>query len=97
MTKTNSTDAPNTPDSVDVHTATLHLPPKQLPQVGKLQTRSDIAVEAQLKIPSERDESVLMTPQAPDPMIKQAAADVANGLQDTSKALETNRTYKKLK
>ena len=48
-------------------------------------------------MPNERDESVDMTNDVPDPMIEQAAADVARGLQDTSKAVELDRAYKKLK
>ena len=38
-----------------------------------------------------------MTNDAPDPVIEQAAVDVAKGLQDTSKAAELDRTYRKLK
>ena len=64
---------------------------------GKLPPATDVVGEAKLKIPSERDESVDMTPDAPDPMIEQAAIDVALGLQDTSKGEELNRVYKKLK
>lgn len=48
-------------------------------------------------MPNERDESVAMTADTPDPLIKQAALDVARGLQDTSNAVELNRAYKKLK
>ena len=48
-------------------------------------------------MPNERDESVDMTAETPDPVIEQAAADVARGLQDTSKGAELNRAYKKLK
>jgi len=48
-------------------------------------------------MPNERDESVSMMADAPDPVIEQAAVDVARGLQDTSKGAELNRAYKKLK
>ena len=48
-------------------------------------------------MPNERDESVAMTADAPDPVIEQAAVDVARGLQDTSKGVELDRAYKKLK
>ena len=72
-------------------------PPTQRARVGKPPTPRDAAVEAQLRMPNERDESVDMTPDAPDPVIEQAALDVARGLQDTSKGEELNRTYKKLK
>ena len=72
-------------------------PPTKSARVGKPPTPHDAAVEAQLKMPNERDESVDMTPEAPDPMIEQAAVDVARGLQDTSKGAELNQAYKKLK
>ena len=75
--------------------------PKPLPtqgaRVSKPPTPRDAAVEAKLQMPNERDESVDMTPEAPDPMIEQAALDVARGLQDTSKGAELNRAYTKLK
>ena len=38
-----------------------------------------------------------MTADSPDPVIEQAAIDVARGLQDTSKGEELNRAYRKLK
>ena len=72
-------------------------PPTQSARVGKPPTPRDAAVEANLKMPNERDESVDMTPEAPDPVIEQAAVDVARGLQDTSKGAELNQAYKKLK
>ena len=72
-------------------------PPAHSASVGKLSPTSDVAIEAKLKMPNERDESLDMTPDAPDPVIEQAAADVARGLQDTSKGAELNRAYKKLK
>ena len=81
----------------DASTAISNPPPKQRARVNKQRTHSDNAVEAQLKLPNERDESVSMTPDVPDPMIKQAAKDVANGLQDTSRSAETDRAYKKLR
>ena len=48
-------------------------------------------------MPNERDESVAMTPAEPDPVMQQAATDVARGLQDTTSGAELNRAYKKLK
>ena len=72
-------------------------PPNQSAKVGKPPTPHDAVVEAQLKMPNERDESVDMTADMPDPMIEQAAIDVARGLQDTSKGAELNQAYKKLK
>ena len=76
---------------------TQSTPPKQAARVGKPLTPSDAADEAQLKTPNERDESVAMTTAKPDPIIKQAADDVARGLQDTSSGLQTNAAYKQLK
>ena len=77
-------------------TPTPAKPPSQNARVGKQPTPHDAAVDTQLKMPNERDESVDMTPEAPDPVIEQAAVDVARGLQDTSKGAELNRAYKKL-
>lgn len=48
-------------------------------------------------MPNERDQSVDMTADAPDPLIEQAAVDMKQGLQDTSNGAELNRAYKKLK
>ena len=73
------------------------LPPAQNAKVRKPPAPRDETSEAQLQMPNERDESVDMTPDAPDPMIEQAAIDLARGLQDTSKGEELNRAYKKLK
>ena len=72
-------------------------PHVQRARVGKAPIPRDAVVEAQLELPNERDESVDMTPDKPDPVIEQAATDVARGLQDTSKAIELDRAYKKLK
>ena len=69
----------------------------QRAKVRKPPAPRDETSEAQLQMPNERDESVDMTPDAPDPMIEQAAIDLARGLQDTSKGEELNRAYKKLK
>ena len=69
----------------------------QRAKVSKPPTPPDAAVEDKLQMPNERDVSVDMTPDAPDPMIEQAAIDLAGGLQDTSKGEELNRAYKKLK
>ena len=71
--------------------------PNQRSRADEPVTPHDIAVEAALKMPNERDESVEMASDAPDPVIEQAAVDIARGLQDTSKGAELNRAYKKLK
>jgi hypothetical protein len=60
-------------------------------------TPHDAAIEGKLKMPNERDQSVDMTADAPDPLIEQAAVDMKQGLQDTSNGAELNRAYKKLK
>ena len=72
-------------------------PTTQRARVGKPLTMHDATVEAKLKMPNERDVSLDMTDDAPDPVIEQAAIDVAGGLQDTSKGTELGRAYKKLK
>jgi hypothetical protein len=76
-------------------------PPAQRAIVGKPPTPHDAAVEAKLQMPNERDESVTgaatITADAPDPVIEQAAVDVARGLKDTSKGAELDRAYTKLK
>ena len=79
------------PKSVNLQTPAKHV------KVGKPPTPRDATVESQLQMPNERDESVDMTADVPDPMIEQAAIDVARGLQDTSKGAELNRAYEKLK
>ena len=78
-------------------TSIAPLPAGQSARVDKPPIPRDSVGEAKLKIPNERDESVDMTRDQPDPMIEQAAIDVALGLQDTSKGEELNRAYKKLK
>lgn len=78
--------------------ATVQVPPRtQRARPGKPPTPHDAAVDAKLNMPNERDEAVDMTATSPDPVMKQAAADVKRGLQDTSKGVELNRAYKKLK
>ena len=68
----------------------------QRSQPGKQQDFRDESVKASLELPHERDQAQDMTSPQPDPVIEQAAKDIDNGLKDTSKALETDRTYKKL-
>ena len=82
---------PKSPASLLAH------PPTQRAKVAKPQTPHDAAEDAHLRMPNERDESVDMTADVPDPLIEQAAVDVARGLQDTSKGAELDRAYKKLK
>jgi hypothetical protein len=49
------------------------------------------------KLPHERDQSVDMTGGTPSRQVQQAHRDVSRGLQDTSRAQETDRAYRKLK
>ena len=70
----------------------------QKPRTHRQTTLQDSSQETSLRAPSERDESHDMTGNAnPDPMVKQAAADLANGLQDTGYRRETDRAYKRQK
>ncbi|MBC7608807.1 MAG: hypothetical protein H7228_04385 [Polaromonas sp.] len=66
-------------------------------RLGAAQTQHDASVEASLALPHERDQSTDMTASKPDPVIKQALRDVSRGLTDTSKGVEMNSAYKKLK
>ena len=49
------------------------------------------------KMPHERDERVGMTGGAQSSRVQQGARDLKRGLQDTSRATEADRAYKKLK
>ena len=66
-------------------------------RVGPAQTLHDAAVEASLELPNERDQITNMTADKPDPMIQQAQRDIDRGLKDTSKGIEMDKTYQKLK
>jgi hypothetical protein len=72
-------------------------PQPQRPLAGRHETPQDRSDEASLELPHERDQATDMTAAPPDPKITQAAKDVADGLSDTSKAGETDKTYKKLR
>ena len=48
-------------------------------------------------LPNERDGSVGMTGGEPSAAVQQGARDLKRGLQDTSRAPEADRAYKKLK
>ena len=64
--------------------------------VGKQPDLKDTSAERHLELPSDRDQALDMTSSQPDPRIEQAAKDVKDGKKDTSKAAETDQTYKKL-
>jgi hypothetical protein len=69
-------------------------PQQALP--GRQPTPQDRSDEASLELPHERDQASDMTAARPDPQVKQAAKDVADGLSDTSKSSEMDKAYKKL-
>ena len=71
-------------------------PQPQKPMPGRQPDFRDVSAEQSLELPRDRDEATDMTSDKVDPLIRQAAKDIENGLQDTSKALETDQTYKKL-
>lgn len=48
-------------------------------------------------LPHERDQSTLGQVNPIDPVIKQAAKDIAKGLKDTDRGEEANRVYQKQK
>jgi len=48
-------------------------------------------------LPHERDQSVGMTGGVPSGVVQQAARDLKRGLEDTGRAPEADRAYKKLK
>jgi hypothetical protein len=101
MTLQKSTTSPrNTPDQP---AAGKGMPAKgppaqnpQAPQVGKQPDARDGSAQDKLELPRDRDEARDMTSSQTDPLIKQAAKDVKEGRQDTSKAQETDQTYKRL-
>ena len=49
------------------------------------------------KLPHERDETPGMTGGEPSERVEQGHRDVARGVQDTSRAPEADRTYRRLK
>ena len=57
---------------------------------------TDGSAQDSLESPNDRDQASDMTNGQVDPHIRQAAKDLERGLQDTSEALETDKTYKKL-
>jgi hypothetical protein len=71
-------------------------PQAQAPMVGKQPDPKDSSAQDKLELPSDRDQALDMTSSQPDPRIEQAAKDIKDGRKDTSKAAETDQTYKKL-
>lgn len=48
-------------------------------------------------LPHDRDESTSMTGGLPSEVVQQGARDLKRGLEDTSRAPEADRAYKKLR
>lgn len=71
-------------------------PQAQAPMVGKQPDLKDGSAQDKLELPSDRDQAQDMTADQPDPRIEQAAQDIKDGKKDTSKATETDQTYRKL-
>ena len=72
-------------------------PQPQRPLDGKQPHFKDQSAEQTLELPRDRDEAADMTSGQTSPIIEQAAKDISQGRQDTSKAQETDQAYKKLK
>lgn len=64
--------------------------------VNRQPDATDGSAEGALELPNDRDQAKNMTSDKVDPLIRQAAKDLEEGLQDTSNALETDKVYKKL-
>jgi hypothetical protein len=50
-----------------------------------------------LDLPHEHDEHVGMTGGVPSPLVQQGARDLKRGIKDTSRSVEANVAYEKLK
>jgi hypothetical protein len=66
-------------------------------RTGQADTPADASDEASLALPHERDQSVGMTGDAPDPKVEQASKDLGRGLKDTGKEPPMDAAYDKLK
>jgi hypothetical protein len=60
-------------------------------------TQVNILQKTVLKLPHELDESVNPDPPEAQPVMKQAAKDIARGLVDTDRGVAVDVTYKKQK
>ncbi|MBA3594191.1 MAG: hypothetical protein H0W47_10400 [Polaromonas sp.] len=66
-------------------------------RTGHASTPADASDEASLALPHERDQSVGMTDDTPDPQVAQASKDLRRGLKDTGKGPAMDAAYDKLK
>jgi hypothetical protein len=73
------------------------LPQGQRSHPGEHESPKDRSMEDSLELPHDRDEAADMTSGQTSPLIEQAAKDIQRGLKDTSRAVETDQTYKKQK
>jgi hypothetical protein len=58
---------------------------------------SDPPPEEALDLPHDRDEQAGMTGGIASPLVQQGARDLQRGIKDTSRAVEANVAYEKLK
>jgi hypothetical protein len=72
-------------------------PQPQKPMLDRQPDFNDGSAEQTLELPRDRDEAKDMTSGQTSPLIEQAAHDIEDGLKDTSKAPEMDRTYKQQK
>lgn len=72
-------------------------PQPQKPLVDRQPDQRDASAEQSLELPRDRDEATDMTSAQTSPIMEQAAQDLADGLKDTSKAPEMDKTYKQQK
>ncbi|MDB5742998.1 MAG: hypothetical protein JWR68_1313 [Polaromonas sp.] len=98
MTQQKSTTSPaNTPNQPAAGKGMPAKDPQpQRPLTDRQPDFNDDSVEQTLELPRDRDEAVDMTSGQTSPLIEQAAQDIENGLKDTSKAAEMDRTYKRI-
>lgn len=99
MTSKKSSYSPNnTPDQPAADKGMPAKDPKaQRSLPGQHETPEDSSVKGTLELPHERDQAVDMTSGEISPVVEQAAKDIGKGLEDTGKAPEMDRTYKKQK
>lgn len=72
--------------------------PKNDPKTAPLPSVDPLTpVPSEPALPHERDQSTDMTGGVQSEVVQQAARDLARGLEDTTRAPEADRAYKKLK
>ena len=97
-TKKPLTDSPETADPANAGKGMpARTPLPQRARAGKQATPADSSAESSMALPHERDQSPDMTGDAVPPEVAQAAHDLKRGIKDTSKGLEMDQAYKKLR